>query len=258
VPDRVPEEVLHRGRRGPRQLADRPDTQVGEALLVHRAHSPDQADGERVEEGPLGARCHDDQAVRLGHLGGDLREVLGPRGADRDGEPDLGPDALADPRADRRGRAEQVGRPGHVEERLVDRDPLDRRCDVPEDRHHGIAEPLVLPVVTPHEDELGAQPGRPPAGHPALHPVRLGLVGGREHHSPARPAPDGDRPSAQRGIEQLLDRRVERVEVGVQDRGTGPGHDGILVEHAFDTPEPVDEQDRSSGSCQRSLAHWPP
>ena len=43
---------------------------------------------------------------------------------------------------------------------------------------------------------------------------RLGLVAGREHDAAA----DDHRPAAQARVVALLDRRVERVEVGVEDR----------------------------------------
>jgi hypothetical protein len=43
--------------------------------------------------------------------------------------------------------------------------------------------------------------------------VRLGLVAGREHDT----ATDDHGPAAQPRVVALLDRRVERVQVGVQD-----------------------------------------
>jgi hypothetical protein len=43
------------------------------------------------------------------------------------GQPDLRPCLVLDPPRDRRTVAEQRRRPGHVEERLVDRDRLDER-----------------------------------------------------------------------------------------------------------------------------------
>ena len=74
------------------------------------------------------------------------------------------------------------------------------------------------------EDELRAELARPPSRHAAADAEGLGLVGGGEHDAAA----DGDRLAAQRRVEQLLDRGVEGVEVGVEDGGgrfhpDGPG-----------------------------------
>ncbi len=183
-----------------------------------RADAPDQADRQRIEEGALVAGVHHDEPVGLGDLRGDLGEVLRARRADGDRQPDLGADPRADPLADDLGRAEQVHRSGDVEERFVDRDALDQRREVAEHGHHLIGQPLVLrEVAVRRTDRSGHSCLRPPARHPALHAEPLGLVRGGQHDTAA----DGDRPAAQRRIEQLLDGRVERVEVGVQDRGTG-------------------------------------
>ena len=61
---------------------------------------------------------------------------------------------------------------------------------------------------------LRAQPARLPAAHRRAHAARPRLVARREHDAAA----DDHRPAAQPRIVALLDRRVERVEVGVQDR----------------------------------------
>ena len=117
------------------------------------------------------------------------------------------------------GRAEQVHRSGHVEERFVDRDALDQRGEVAEHCHHLIRQPLVLGEVAVHEHQVGAQLLGPPPRHAALHAEPLRLVRRGQHHA----ASDRDRAAAQRRIEQLLDRCVERIEVGMQDRRAG-GH----------------------------------
>ena len=65
------------------------------------------------------------------------------------------------------------------------------------------------------DDRVRAQPARLPAAHRRPDAERLGLVARREHD----PAADDHRPAAQPRIVPLLDRRVERVEVGVQDPG---------------------------------------
>ena len=59
-----------------------------------------------------------------------------------------------------------------------------------------------------------------------------GLVRCRGHHSPGRRAADDDRGTFEAGVEQDLNRGVERIKVGVQDRvcpagSAGQGH--VLV-----------------------------
>ena len=64
-----------------------------------------------------------------------------------------------------------------------------------------------------HHDRVRTQPQRLPTAHRGAHAVGLGFVAGREHDAAA----DDHRPAPQRGVVSLLDRRVERVEVSVQD-----------------------------------------
>ncbi len=120
---------------------------------------------------------------------------------------------------DLRGGAEQVRRARHVEERLVDRHPLHPWGEVAQHLHHRVTETLVLREVTVDEHEVRAQLARPSSRHRSVHPERLGLVRRRQHDAAA----DRDRLASQRGIEQLLNRRVEGVEIGMQDRRPGRG-----------------------------------
>ena len=84
--------------------------------------------------------------------------------ADRDRQPELG---RAPGRrisvGHRRRRPEEVDRPGDVEERLVDRDPLDEGSEVVEHLHHRVAEALVLLEVATGEREAGAELAGAPA-----------------------------------------------------------------------------------------------
>ena len=100
-----------------------------------------------------------------------------------------------------------------VEERLVDRQPLDERRGVVEHLEHRLAGVGVGLEPRRHDDGVGAQPPGLAPAHRRAHAERLGLVAGGEHDAAA----DDDRPAAQRGVVALLDRRVEGVEVGVQD-----------------------------------------
>jgi hypothetical protein len=177
--------------------------------------APHQPDRQVVQEPELARRIDHDEAVGLGDLRGDLGQVLGARHPDRDGEPELRPDAPADRRGDLGRGAEEMRAPRDVGEGLVDRQPLHQRRELAEDGDGSVAEAPIVAEVPADEDELRAQLARPQAGHAAAHAEGPGLVGRREHHA----APDGDRPAPQARIEQLLDRGVEGVQVGVQDGG---------------------------------------
>ena len=179
--------------------------------------APHQLDRQGMEEGRFPAGWHHDQPVGLGHLGGDLGQVLGAGDSDGDGQTDLGPHPVGGWRpAMVGGGAEEVDRPGDVEEGLVDGDPLDERREVPAHGHDLIAEPLVLAEVAADE---AAAPGR--AGGPATRACRPGTPNALASYEAARttPPPTAIGRPLQRRVEQLLDRRVERVEVSVQDRG---------------------------------------
>jgi hypothetical protein len=67
-----------------------------------------------------------------------------------------------------------------------------------------------------NKNELRAELARPSAWHTPADPVGPGFVRSSEHDSAA----DSDRLAAQRWIEQLLDRSVERIQVRMKDRGS--------------------------------------
>ena len=198
------------------QIADGVDAHTGQLLQPHRTDAPHEADREGVEEGSFLSRLDHHQTVRFGHLRGHLRQVLRPRGSDRDRQADLGPYPFADPGTDHGGRTEQVGRPGYVKECLVDRDPLDRGCELVKHLHDGIGQALVLVEVAPDESQGRAQLPGPPAGHPAGHPAALGLIRSSQHDATAVTAPDGYRLAQQCRVQQLLGRGVEGIEIRVE------------------------------------------
>ena len=73
------------------------------------------------------------------------------------------------------------------------------------------------------------------AAHRGAHAERLRLVAGGEHDAAA----DDHRPAAQPRVVALLDRRVERVEVGVEDRR--PPDTNICSHHGWtDTTPPLE------------------
>ncbi len=98
------------------------------------------------------------------------------------------------------------------------------RREVAEHGDRRVAQPLVFLEMAAGEDAAAGRARlRPPSRHAAMHAERLRLIGGREHHAAA----DRDRLAAQRRVEQLLDRRVEGVEVGMQN-----GRRGLHLESA--------------------------
>jgi hypothetical protein len=132
-------------------------------------------------------------------------------------------DLLSNPpangRADVRWRAEQVNRPGHVEKGFVDGNPFDEGGEIAQHLDHLVAQLLIPPKLPADKAETGAETARPPSRHARMDSERPGFVGRRQHH----PAADRDRPAPQGRLEQLLDGRVERVQVGVQDGGGSAG-----------------------------------
>ena len=85
--------------------------------------------------------------------------------------------------------------PADVEERLVDREPLDERRRVLEDREHGLARLRVRRHPRRDDDGVRAEPPRLAAAHRRLDAVRLRLVARREHD----PAADDHRCPRRRG-----------------------------------------------------------
>ena len=135
-----------------------------------------------------------------------------PRWAGRPRRARAGGSVADDLRQDRTG-----GQIRDVEERLVDGDALHERREVAEHCHHVVGQALVLREMSVHEVEVGAESFGPPSRHSALHPELFRFVRRGQHHA----ASDSDRTSTQLRVQQLLDRCVERIEVGVKDGGTG-------------------------------------
>src|SRR4051812_22178957 len=110
-----------------------------------------------------------------------------------------------------------MGATGHVGERLVDRDALDRRREIAQDSDRRVAEPLIFAEVAVDEKEVGTELPRAASRHAASDAEGARLIGGREHDAAA----DGNRLAAQARVEQLFDGRVKGVEVRVEDGGGG-------------------------------------
>ena len=136
------------------------------------------------------------------------------RDPDRDRQADLLEHLAPQPHGDLGRRARDSLHPAHVEEGLVDRQPFDQRRGVVEDAEHRLARLGVGRHARRDDDRVRAQAARLPAAHRGADAAGLRLVAGREHDAAA----DDHGPSAQARLVSLLDRRVERVQVGVQDR----------------------------------------
>lgn len=142
-------------------------------------------------------------------------------------------DPLSQGGGDRPSAAEATEGSGDVEERLVQRDPLDRRRDLAQD---GVELGAHLPVASvPGGDEhgLGAQPAGGGRGHGRADPEGPGLVGGGCHHPSAPGSTDHHWPTPQGGVVTHLDGHEEGIHVDVDDRARaggrwldgGAGHD---------------------------------
>ena len=95
--------------------------------------------GKRMEERELVVGRNDEQAVGLRDAARDLREELRPRHAHRDAQADLLEHSPPQPRGDLGRRPGEALEAADVEERLVDRHPLDERRRVLEDLEHRLA-----------------------------------------------------------------------------------------------------------------------
>ncbi len=159
-------------------------------------------------------RRDDEQAIRLRDAARNLGEELRARDPDRDREPDPLAHVASQARGDLGRRAGDAAHPAHVQEGLVDREPLDERRRVLEDLEHLLARLGVRAHSRRDDDGVGAQATCPPAAHRGADAVRLRLVARREHD----PGADDHGAPPQPRVVPLLDRREERVDVGMQDR----------------------------------------
>jgi hypothetical protein len=197
-----------------RDLAHPRDARGVEPSGRHPADSPEPLDGKRVQELELTLRRHGEQPVRLRHGACHLREELRPRDADGDREAHTLANLSPEPACDLNRRAREASHAAHVEERLVDREPLDERRRVVEDSIDRLARLRVGRHPGTDHDRSRAEAQRAPGAHRRFHAARLRLVAGREHYS----SPDKDRLATQLGPISLFHRREERIEVGMQDR----------------------------------------
>ena len=218
MPSRGPSEHGHeRALRERGHLADRCDPDLMQPAGGDGADAPEPLDREGVEKLELAIGLHDEQAVGLGDAARHFREELRPRHADRDRQADPLADVAPQAHGDRGGTTREPSHPAHVEERLVDRHAFDERRRVLEDPVDRLARLDVGGHPRRDDDRVRAQAASRRSAHGRTDAVRLGFVARREHDSRA----DDHRPAAQARVVSLLDRRVERVDVGVENRRLG-------------------------------------
>jgi hypothetical protein len=196
------------------ELPNGVDTGLVKYLLRHPSHTPDQSHRQRVEERSLVFRFDHDQTVRLGDLRCHFCQVLGSSNADRHRQANLVPNPFSDTDGDGAWGAKQMDRSRDIKESLVDRDPFNKWREVVEHCHNRIAQTLIFMEVSGDELDRWAKLPGPPARHAASDPVCPCLIGSGKDHA----STNSDRLARQRGVEELLDRRVKRVQVGVENR----------------------------------------
>src|SRR5438477_342195 len=158
------------------------------------------------------------EPVGLHEVGGDLGHELIRGDPHRGGEPGELADAPLDEPRDVDGAAEQLLTRGDIEKRLIERQPLDEGRHLAEHAEDDPRDLLVALHARPHADRLRAEPQRRAHGHRRVHAVPAhGVARGRHHAAAAVPA-DDERLAGQPRVVVLLDGRVERIHVDVQDR----------------------------------------
>ncbi len=111
---------------------------------------------------------------------------------------------------------------GDVEERLVEREPLDERRELAEHREDLLRDPPVLGMVRRDHDQAGTGPPGGPHRHGGADAERTGLVGGGGDDPPRTAAADDHRPGPERRVAKTLDLDEEGVHVDVEDRLAEP------------------------------------
>jgi hypothetical protein len=182
-----------------------------------RPHAPDALNRKGVQECQLALDRHDEQPIWLAQAAGDLGQVFGPGYADRDGKPRPLAHVATQGSSDDGWFPAQPPQATDIEERFVDRHAFHERSGVMEDLENLAAGRDISIEVRPDDDGVGAEPHRLASAHGGAHAVGLRLVAGGQHD----PTTDDDRFAAQARVIALLDRREERVEVGMQDGAFG-------------------------------------
>jgi hypothetical protein len=166
-----------------------------------------------VQEVQFAVERDDEQPVRLRERARHLREELRASDAHTDRQPDALTDRASQPHRNLDGRAGDRLHTADVEKRFVDRQALHERRHVIEDRVQILARLRIGGHARRNHDRLGTEPAGLPPAHRRSDAAGLRLVARREHDTAA----DDHRATAQAAIVALLDRREERVGVGMED-----------------------------------------
>ena len=215
MPGAAPEHRDQRVDVDGRDVADAAQAARVQLAGCRRPHAPEPFNGQRMQELELTTDRYDEQAVGLRDGARDLRKELRAGDSDSDRQPDLVAHVPSELGRDLDRAARDPLEPAHVEEGLVDRERLHERGCIVEDAEDGPARLDVRVESWPHDYRIGAERPRLAPTHRGLHTARLRLVARGEDD----PAADDHGPAAEPGVVTLLDRRVERIEVGVQDAG---------------------------------------
>jgi len=184
----------------------------------HRADAPERVDRELLKKRLDAIGTDDGEPVGLLPAGRDLGEELVGGDPGRRGQSDVRADPLLESPCDRRRERLTPRVLGHVEVRLVERQRLDERRHLAENREHRIGRRLVAGEVGTDDEEGGAEAHGAGHRHRRVDAEGARLVAGRgDHAPPLGPSAHGERLAAQRGIVALLDRGIERVHVDVND-----------------------------------------
>ena len=200
----------------------------------HRADTPQNFDRQRVEKRRFATWFHHDQSIGLRHRTGNLGQVFGSCHADAEGQTDLGGNPCAEGAGNAWAVADQASKARHVDECFVDGDALDFGRGFAKDLKYCLARLTVGVHTSGYYDSI------------RTHPLRLTNAGWAPHagafcfvtRSCHDPHTDKDGFSAQGRIVSLFYRRIERVEIGVENGrtrlvGVATGHQSHTTERVF-------------------------
>ncbi len=213
VPRRFAGEGAQRVRVECRNLAYRSDALGGELLGSFCANAPEGPNWQRMKKRQFLLWFDDEKPIGFTRAARDLGKEFGPRNAHRNSETNLGTNPLAKFLGHELGRANDPPEPGNIEKGFVNRQRFDEGSGFVEDGEDAAAGFGVRIDSGRHADEVGAEAASLAAGHCGADAVSSGLIARSKDDSAA----DRHCPVAQVWVIALLDRGVERIEIGVQN-----------------------------------------
>ena len=217
----LPETAAQKLRRGARELADAVDARRVQLGARGRPHVQKVAHRRVPDEPPVVLRRDGGDRVGLAQVAAEFREHLVPRHADGHRAAQLRFDAPADLGRHAQGvAARKRKRPGEVEPALVEAERLHEVGVLAVDAPRQLRVAPVHVVARRHRHEPRALRARLPQRLARFHAGLLRTRALREHDAMARllaPA-HHERHAAQLGPLGLLDARIERVHVRMEDR----------------------------------------